>query len=103
MKLHIGTPYGDWYEVNENGEITTKNAPTPSGQWKLRGIRHVLTGEFISSKNLTPEKLKTLKLTYRSGHPQYTGCDIDHNTMREWGNTDYHGISSMYFIEDKEV
>ena len=101
MKLHISTPYGDCYTVNEKGEITKGRDMTPSGQWKLKGIRNVLHDwDYISFKELTPAKLKTLKLTFRSGHPRYTMVQIDYGTSSEVGNTDVHGIASMYFSEE---
>jgi hypothetical protein len=96
--LHIRTPYGKEFEINKAGQIIRMDMEfTPSDDWKFLGISHVKRREFIAFTQLTPDVIKTLKLRYKNGKPQYTVIDLDHGTRREWGNTTAHGIQSLWF------
>jgi hypothetical protein len=95
--LIIYTPYGDRYEVNELGEIKSKNLSDFSKSWKLQGIENVKSNEYIPFKELTKERVKELQLFYKNGNPRYTVRDLDHGTTRTWGNTKVHGISGIHF------
>jgi len=96
--LDIRTPHGGSYRVREDGAISRRMDDgtwlAPSGQWTLRGIRHVKrTTEFIPFARLTERRLATLEPRFKNGKPQWTVCDRDHGTDREWGNTSHHGIA----------
>lgn len=97
----IYTPYGDKYLVNELGQICKpENVGTYYGfsdTWKIQGIEHVKMSWFIPFKELTKEKIEKLPIKYKNGNPQFTVRDLDHGTTRTWGNTKYHGISSITF------
>lgn len=95
--FEIRTPYGDTFQVNEDAEIISKNAPEPSGKWKIKGIAHVRRSEFIPFSEITKEKIQSIDLLYKNGNPQWTVRDLDHGTIRTWGNTIWHGIKSIYF------
>ena len=99
--LHITTPYGKHYLVNEEGMITQKGRSF-SGQWRMVGLAYTGPGwrsgkPFMSFAELTPEVIASLKYRYpTSGNPKYTVRDCDHGTYRIWGNTSHHGVSSMW-------
>lgn len=93
--LVIITPNNDIYKVNEKGEIMTKKSGSFSPTWLFRGLSSVKSNEFISFKDLTPERIKSIQLLYKNGNPRYTGADLDHGTRREWGNTTLHGIKAI--------
>lgn len=94
--FEITTPYGATYQINEAGEISN-NGLNPSGNWKIKGIEHVRRSEFIPFSEMTKEKIESLDLLYKNGNPQWTVRDLDHGTVRTWGNTIWHGIKSIYF------
>ncbi len=68
----------------------------PSGNWKLLGIRHVYKREFIPFDRLQEWIRSNPVLLYKNGNPMYTVRDLDYGTVREWGNTKYHGIACIY-------
>lgn len=97
MRIVINTPYGKRYFVNRKGDIFYDGL-NPSGGWKFLGLSHVKRREIIPfpavwDKLEKGEKINTL---WKNGKPQYTVRDLDHGTTREWGNTKYHGIKSIY-------
>lgn len=100
MELSISTPYGDNYTIDDNGNIIRNDIQgfTPSGQWKMLGLSHVKRNEFIPLKEINQALLDTLQLRYKNGNPQYTVRDYDHGTIREWGNTVYHGVKYIYEV-----
>lgn len=100
-KLHITTPYGNRYIVHENGDIQRTDIDhEPSGQWKFRGIRNLRCSTLSIPLENIPEFLdRKPPLLFKNGNPRWTVMDIDHGTYREWGNTKYHGIASMYFAD----
>ena len=109
MKIYLRTPYGDQYHIHENGDIQRldlypSHQPfTGSGQWKMLGVKHVKTRQFIPLASLfsaLPGEIHGSSLTYKNGKPQWTVRDLDHGTIREWGNTEYHGIRDMRFIKE---
>lgn len=99
--LRIITPYGDRYNILENGNIVRLDIKDfePSGEWKLLGLRHVNRNEFIPLAKITPELLKSLPILYKNGNPQWTIIDYDHGSKRMWGNTKVNGIKEIYFEE----
>lgn len=99
--LVIETPYGRTYRVNAQGQlIRTDMEFTPSDSWRFLGIKHVKRNEYHVFAELTQSKIDSLDMTYKNGNPQYTVCDMDHGTKREWGNAQYHGIKRMYWQEN---
>ena len=103
-KLYLRTPYGEQYHIYENGDIQRldlypSNKPfTPSGQWKLLGVQHVKRNKFIPLARLItqlPDDLNGSSIRYNNGKPQWTVRDLDHGTIRVWGNTQYHGIAEI--------
>jgi hypothetical protein len=92
--LTVWTPYGDYYKVNEKGEIKSNNLDDFSPDWKLLGIQHVKRNDFISLEFLFRGDIPPA-LTYKNGNPQWTIRDLDHGTVRVWGNTTVHGIRGI--------
>lgn len=101
MKIvEIYTPSNEKYIVNELGQIIrTDMIFTPSNSWKFKGISHVKKNLFIPFEKLTKELVKELSLRYKNGNPQFTVMDVDHGTVRTWGNTKYNGIASIVIKE----
>jgi hypothetical protein len=103
--LHITTPYGKHYIVNDEGMITQEGRSF-SGQWRMVGLAYTGPGfragkRFMDFEELTPEVIKNLNYRYpTSGNPKYTIIDFDHGTLRLWGNTQYHGVHSMWIEEN---
>lgn len=99
--LMIVTPNNDRYTVTLKGEIIRMDQPDfkPSGQWLFLGLEHVKRREFIPASAITPELLRELDLAYKNGNPQYTVRDFDHGSVRVWGNTQYHGVKSLYCLQ----
>lgn len=97
-KLTITTPRGDRYYIHEKGEIERADGHNGRGSdtWLFLGLQHVKRREFIPLEALTPERIKSLTLLYKNGHPQYTVRDRDHGTTREWGNTHHGGVKEIY-------
>ena len=102
MILNIVTPNGEHYKVSEKGGIYAgpHHIAFPSNDWQFLGITHVKRSAFIPLATLSPEMLKKIALLWKNGRPQWTVRDLDHGTMRTWGNTHYHGIKSLYFTEN---
>jgi hypothetical protein len=104
VKLYIRTPYGDRYHVHENGDIQRLDQHPEgkpfeaSGQWKMRGLQHVQKSIFIPLANLFKGQIPD-DTTYKNGNPQWTVRDFDHGTIREWGNTKYHGVAYIELIK----
>jgi hypothetical protein len=96
-RLYLATKYGHQYHIHDGGQIERLDGQYgPSSTWIMRGIRHVRRStEFYPFEALTAELLASLTLLYKNGKPQYTVCDVDHGTHREWGNTAYHGIADL--------
>ena len=99
MILNIQTPSGKRYHVNYKREIY-KVGDTPSGGWLLLGFSHVKRSDVIPFKFITPELLKGFIFCWKNGNPQWTVQDLDHGTVRQWGNTKYHGIAKAWFTKD---
>lgn len=99
--IYLYTPHGNKYVVDvETGNITQFNwseKPHFSGGWKFLGLQHVKRNDFISLETIrkNPSILKEIEITYKNGNPQYTVRDRDYGTLRVWGNTKVHGISSL--------
>jgi hypothetical protein len=103
--LYIRTQSGAQYHVNEKAEIIRLDMPgfQPSGQWLMRGLRHVKkTSLRIPFNEITRERLKEMDPTlyatgqflYKNGKPQWTVDDYDHGTLRTWGD----GVKIIQFI-----
>lgn len=103
MKLEIVTPYGNRYIVHENAEIERGDMPGPWAKWLFLGLSHShpFNGEFVPFTHVVEylKKDPNRFSTYKNGNPRYTVRDLDHGTMREWGNTKYHGVKNIRIIE----
>lgn len=99
--LIIYTPYGDRFKVNKKGELTQKDSSFYGDRWLFLGLSHVKRNEFIPFRDLTTDRIKSLSLLYKNGKPQYTVRDKDHGTVREWGNTRYHGVQGLYWTKEE--
>lgn len=95
--LHIQTPYGDEYTIDDQFNISRYNQQK-SRQWKIQGILNVRRNlwAMILIKSITKEWLESHPLTYKNGNPMYTIADLDYGTTRTWGNTKVHGIKYMW-------
>lgn len=100
-KMYLRTPYQESYVVDlETGNITQDRygiEPHFSGQWKFLALRHVKRNQSISLGMIVtdPTILNRIEMKYKNGHPQWTVLDLDYGTVRMWGNTNVHGISSI--------
>jgi hypothetical protein len=99
FQLYLSTPYGNHYRIEANGNIVRLDIPgfKPSGEWRFLGLKSVRTRQFIPFASLTPEKVAQLNYKFKNGKPRWTVRDWDHGAIREWGNTDYHGVASLCY------
>ena len=103
--LHFTTPHGDHYTVNEKGQIGTQSGyPVKhSSGWTFLGIAKTGPGfasgtQVLTFEDLTPAVVAATQWRYMtSQNPRFTVIDLDRGTRRTWGNTKYHGISSMWY------
>jgi hypothetical protein len=97
--LNILTPYGMHYKADKNGNIIRMDIEgfEASANWKFLGLSHVKRNDFIPFELITPEFLKTFEPCWKNGNPQWTVRDLDYGTVREWGNTKYHGTKKLWF------
>ena len=95
MMLVITTKYGNQYFIDQKGQITYPGYNTPSGKWLLLGLDHVKKNYFIPFTDLWNKNFPE-PLLYKNGNPQWTIRDLDHGSIRVWGNTKYHGIKLIY-------
>lgn len=95
MKLYIRTVMGHQYHIHESGDIQRldmypSNTPfIPSGQWKMIGIRHIKKSILVELRTLLtniPEILNGSSIRYKNGKSQYTLIDLDHGSIRMWGD-----------------
>jgi len=93
---------GDVYYVHTGGQIerTDLAESAPSDTWRLRGI--VRTGPgfawgtgLIPFASLAAWLATRPALTFKNGRARYTVTDLDHGTVRVWGNTRYRGIVEL--------
>lgn len=97
--LHIICPSGDHYKVDKDFNIirTDIKGFKASSQWKFLGIALVTSNRFaVKADNIKSWLKKKQPLLYKNGHPRYTVIDLDHGTVRIWGNTVYHGIQKIW-------
>ena len=91
-KFSLRTPHGDSYTIMDGGEIQRDDGHnTASASWRLVGLQHVRRREFIPFSQLG-NRLHEIG-RYKNGKPQWTVRDFDHGTIREWGNTEHHGVA----------
>ena len=98
MKYEIRTPHGDRYLINEVGQVLEYSngfKSDGSDDWKIVGICELKPFGHIGRPIPLNRAVKIEKFTYKNGNPKYTAMDLDHGTCRIWGNTKYHGISSI--------
>jgi hypothetical protein len=97
--LRILTPLAEHYLIDKDFNIirTDIKGFKASGQWKLLGLA-LVTGNSITIPAAKIKAWLKLKkpLLYKNGHPRYTIVDLDHGTLRIWGNTVYHGIQKIW-------
>jgi hypothetical protein len=90
--LEISTPYLNHYIVNQQGLITQykgqKIPPQFSSGWRLLGLCRVDSPfhTIFTLDELFTMNLETIQWKYKNGKPQYTVADLDHGTIRVWGN-----------------
>lgn len=76
------------FSVTGDGLIFRLTMPEPSGKWKaLALVRRCNFGivETIPFAEWS-KRLGSVQWTYKNGKPRYTLRDLDHGTVREWGN-----------------
>lgn len=96
--LYLCTPYGDQYRVYENGNIQRLDGQNiASDSWRMLSLAHVRLNHSIPLRRVF--ELFTVgnseprpELLYQNGKPQWIVRDLDHGTIREWGNTEHHGV-----------
>lgn len=91
MILYIRCKSGMQYDILEDGSIKRLDQVgfMPSGQWKMRGIRHVRLRKAYTLSELrraycgsTVMPTDKPTLLYKNGKPQYYIADTDHGTNR---------------------
>lgn len=106
--LHITTPYGDHFAIDEQGNFIQYNqhkfTDMFTHEWKFIGLMPTNCSSFfrmIPFNQITREwiKLNTPWLSWKNGNPRYTVVDRDHGTLRIVGNTKVHGVRCIYFDE----
>jgi hypothetical protein len=100
--FYICTKYGDQYHVNDKGEIIRLDQKDfkPSGSWLLLGLRHTTcTQSFVPFDKIKHWLTSKPELLFKNGNPQWAIEDLDYGIRRTWGNTEYHGIASICFID----
>ena len=103
--LYLRTPHGDTYFVHRDGTIERGDQPGASFPgWQFRGIVRSGPGFAFGSglipfDQLTPERIRTLRLRYKNGRPRYTVADLDHGTARVWGNPEHHGVAELRVLD----
>lgn len=102
--LELRKPNGDRYIIHDNGDIERTDIPgfKPSGQWKMLGLVGIGRKRYVPLERITREWLAENALRFKNGKPRWTVRDLDHGTMREWGNTDHHGVASIRVIETEK-
>ena len=99
MTLIISTPYrGEAYRVENDGQIVRLDMPDfiASKQWLMVGLVRVNSTRLaVSLRGITQQWLDANPLRYKNGNPRYTIRDLDHGTIRDHGNTVYHGVSAI--------
>lgn len=97
--LNILTPYGEHYKITEDGNIIRMDMQgfKPSGRWKFLGLQHVKRNSFIPFGDIDEHLLEDFDPCWKNGRPQWTVRDLDCGTVREWGNTKYHGVKRIWF------
>jgi hypothetical protein len=100
-KLQLTTPCGKRYWIHSEGYIERQDGMNGPGSpsWKFLGLVPVnATHIVVRLDDITEEWLRYNPLRYKNGNPRYTVCDNNHGTMRIWGNTKYHGVSSINIL-----
>jgi hypothetical protein len=92
--LNFVTTYGKYYKVTPEGNIIRcdQKGFVPSGKWKFIGLSHVKRACLVPLAGITPENVKTFT-TWKNGKPQWAVWDLDHGTMRQWGD----GVNRLWF------
>ena len=87
LGIHGGQ--GEYYSVDAQGRIGRPEINmAPSGQWiALALVRRCNFGvvETIPFEHWAARLETTIKWAYKNGKPRYTLRDLDHGTVREWG------------------
>jgi hypothetical protein len=104
IKYAISTPYGNYYELSKEGYVikysnglNKENADIQDlKSWQVLGIVELLP--FGNIGNIIPlnEAVKLNTFSFKNGKPKYTIVDLDHNTRRIIGNTNWHGVKEVY-------
>lgn len=100
--LHITTPYGRHYVVDsERNFIKSENGTfSPDGTWKMLGVERI--GPFNTLRFIPFNVFwgmveeGRVEWKFKNGKPRYTVRDLDHGTMRVWGNWNCHGVRSAW-------
>lgn len=99
MKYEIRTPYGNYYTLNEKGQVMEySNGFKSSGSdsWKVLGLVELKPFGRIGKLIPLSEAVKITCFTFKNGNPKYTAIDLDHGTRRMWGNVRCHGVARLW-------
>lgn len=101
-RIEITTPFGETYIIHRNGNIERCSVPglLPSGHWKFLGLVCLRPTYFVPFEKITQKWMEANRpgLLFKNGKPRWTVRDLDHGTVREWGNTEFHGVRSIRFL-----
>jgi len=105
------TPYATRYVFDEHGCILRyddSKFTCPHNSWRIVGICEILPFNnlhFIPLAKVLIDMKNGIKYNwkFKNGKPRYTVQDIDHGTLRTWGNWNVHGISYIKEIQENEI
>ena len=86
--LIITTFHGHRYKIHPNSFIERTDMKfVPSDSWRLLGITHVNhSRRVISFSNIEKWLTTQPALRFKNGDPVWAVLDLDHNTIRQWGD-----------------
>jgi len=104
IKYKISTPYGDLYQLDEDGYVIkhsngldkTKAGKEEIKTWRITGIRELKSFNHLGMLISLSESIKIDNFLFKNGKPKYVIEDIDHGTTRIVGNSQFHGVKSVY-------
>lgn len=100
-RWYMRTKYGDAYFIHADGAIERCDKQCePSGKWRFTALvdksgKTVATLDGLLEWYRANEQGDKDAMFYKNGNPRFTVQDIDHGTVRFWGNTACHGIADL--------
>jgi hypothetical protein len=94
MKYLLVTEMGKRFHILDNGDIVRLDMPDfkPNGKWKAHSlVQYNNFGNVVTRKRTADSMwddwdLSAEQWTFKNGKGRWRMRDIDHGTMREWGD-----------------